>query len=249
MSGSSLTVHWLESCRTLDALDATVARLKTVRVGFPNARICVLNRQVQATAASEIAQVAGTLDCDVTRFTLSAKPYSQLGEILMDPGNQGTHVIVDSSVAFWSTCEGWEFEALIAGRLVPSFLDERRGCISMARLHPSLWWIPDAAALRARIARDYRASELGYLDAVAPYLCRDLASGAWYRFATGANLYAALKDSVHTFVPEELDCFDRIPSGGGIEAVPSGLKGLWRDQDDYYRSRAVPSVAELVFAR
>jgi len=249
MSGSPLTVHWLESCRTLEALDATVARLKTVRVGFPNARIRVLNRQVEATAASEIERVAETLDCDVTRFTLSAKPYSQLGEILIDPGNQGTHVIVDSSVVFWSNCEGWEFEALIAGRLVPSFLDERRGCISMARIHPSLWWIPNAGALQARIAHDYRASELGYLDAVAPYMWRDLASGAWYRFATGANLYAALRDSVHTFVPEELDCFDRLVSVSSNEAVPSALKGIWRDQDDYYRSRAVPSVAELVFAR
>jgi hypothetical protein len=256
----AITVHTLISCPTAEAVHCGIPLFHTLRVGFPSASVRIWDNQSCSEAAPEIARRAREIDGELRRLTYTLRGYAFLSDVVMNPEHTGTTVILDSNVRFWSSCEEWTFDALLAGRLIPSFLDEASGCINLPRLHPSFWWIPDVGALRERIVREYRASAVQQLDAFLPYIFRDLVSSAWYRFDTGANLYAALKESTQRFGAVQLDCFDcPLTVSDGTTSIPAlddrhgpppaGVRGLWRAQDEYFRTRAVPSVAELVFGR
>lgn len=265
-----ITVHTLTFSPTPETIHDATLLFKTLRVGFASARVRVVDNNSCPEAVAEIERLGAETGCEVRRLTSGTRHYAFLSDVVMNPEHVGTTVIVDPRIIFWANCEAWQVERLIAGRLVPSFLEKSGGHISLPRLHPSFWWIRDVAAMRERILRDYRRSGIGYLDAFAPYMFRDHVSGVWYRFDTGANLYAACKEDSYCFTERELDCFDHLmphndvetlgpafrSTAGGMRDIHATagvdyakLKGLWKAQEAYFRSRAVPSVAELVFGR
>jgi hypothetical protein len=245
-----VTVHTMIGIPSARRIAAELRLFETLRDGFPTARVSIVDNHSCAAAEPAIAEASARVGGRVRRVTATMSDYGFLSDVILDPGNAGPAVIVDPSVVFWSRCEDWTFEGLIAGRLIPRFVEEG-GCISLPRLHPSFWWIPDLAALRDSILRAFGRSRLGCLDAFAPYMWRDSISRIWYRNDVGANLYAALSERAQAFTAPELDAFDRP----GLEAADPGrpgddraLRGQWRAQDDYFRIRAVPTLPEMVYA-
>src|SRR5262245_65544738 len=125
---------------------------------------------------------------------------------IMDPSRKGSLIIMDPDVAFWRNCEDWQFDALLAGRLVPMFWEESSRAINFPRLHPAFWWIPDVPALRSAILEAYRGSRIGFLDPFLPY--HFYRKGRACKFDTGSNLYGVIRSRSYAFGPEELDHFD-----------------------------------------
>jgi hypothetical protein len=246
-----VTVHTMVAIPNGLRIAAGLRLFETLRQGFPTARVSVVDNNSCADAQSAIAAAAAGVEGRVRRVTATMSDYTFLSDVILDPGNVGPTVIVDPAVVFWSRCEDWTFDGLIAGRVIPQFF-EAGGCISLPRLHPSFWWIPDLAALRDHILRAFSSSRLGYLDAFAPYLWRDRTSRLWHRNDVGANLYASLRERACAFTTAELDAFDRP----GLEAADPdtacddrAIRGQWKAQDDYFRFRAVPTPPAMVFAQ
>jgi hypothetical protein len=251
-AAAPVTVHTMVAIPHSRRTTAGLRLFETIRDGFPTARLSIVDNNSCAAAEAALAAAAARVDGRVRRVTVTMSEYGFLSDVILNPGNTGPTVIVDTGVVFWDNCEGWTFDGLIAGRLIPRFFEDG-GCISLPRLHPSFWWIPDVAALRDRILRAFNRSRLGYLDAFAPYMWRDVASGIWYRNDVGANLYAAMRDEACAFEASELDAFDCAGLvTAADEEVPAGdgaIRGQWRAQDDYFRVRAVPTVPAMVFGQ
>lgn len=246
-------VHVLVDAATPARLAATARLFETLRIGFPTAPIAVLDNASPPAAAAQIERLASAAGCALQRAAARMPDYAFLSGVILDPAHDGRCAIVTGGVIFWASCEGWDIPALLAGRLLPAHVDGGRIC--RPRLNPSFWWIRDVARLRERIFRLYRGSATGFLDPFVPSLVCDEVSGVWHHYATGANLYAALRVETHAFTEPELECFDDSTDGRGGALEPPivqdyrRLKGLWRAQDEFYRSRAVPLTAELVLGR
>lgn len=233
---------------------------RTLRRGFPTAAVRVLASGIRGTSRAVFDRAAHACGCAVDHRDTAVPLYSLLSEVIMHPEHHGSAVIVDSRVVFWASCEDWRFDGLIAGRMAPACFEQESGYITMARLLPSVWWIPDVAVLRDRIFREYRRSELGALEAFLPYTFRERVSGAWYKFDVGANLYAAIHADVVSFTERELNCFDHLSDADGaarqlasahIAASTESegemddtdlisLRGLWKAQEETFRLRAAP---------
>ncbi|MEO5688338.1 MAG: hypothetical protein ABIR54_13340 [Burkholderiaceae bacterium] len=163
-------------------------------------------------------------------------------------------VIVDPDVIFWEDIEGWEFgDALMAGRLIPEFREA--SFVSRPRLHPSLFWVPNVARLRAEVARKQEAFPAW--DCIGPsprqYGCTEE-----ILLDTLAPLYEAFQAQCVAFDEQHLDCYDHIfhgshwPINAGCEhpgferftadhlLAAAGqlapLRGIWRAQQEYFDS-------------
>lgn len=246
----SLVVHALVDGSTGSRLAATSRFFETLRVGFPTARIHIVDNASPSTSTAEITRLAQTTQCDLRRTPTRMPDYAFISSVILDPSHDGAHAIITSPLIFWDACERWTPRALLSGRLIPAHLDGSRIC--RPRVSAALWWLSDVTTLRERIFRLFRGSAIGFLDPFAPCLLCDDTSGVWHRYDTGANLYAALRSEAQPFTADQLDCYEDPyggPSGADDSVVVDArrLKGIWRAQEEQYRLRAVPLTADLVF--
>lgn len=257
------TVYILTHCRRSDLLYGTTLIFKTVRVGFPTARVIVVDNDSLAAVRPTIRDQAQAAGCEYRQLSGPAR-LTHHGFIArtVQQHREGTVVFLDPDIVFWANCESWRFEGLIAGRALPRFDDAFTGCATHARLHTSFLWIEDIARLRHAI--DLLQRRYFEFDPFTPYMFRQ--GERWWRFDTGASLHAALGKAVTGFGPAELDCYDHLFCGCHLDLVAGtleetarrqleeshaiargdyrGLKGLWRVQSKYFESHGVEAAAE-----
>ena len=264
-TGRAHSIYVLPYCTSADSVYGATMTFKTLRVGFPDAEVFVIDNNTCQEAEVELVALAKQNDCRYHRLDQTIKHYTFLSEVVLNPANHGTVIILDPDMCFWERVDHWEFDGLLAGRLVPAFYEEFSGCINLPRLHTSFWWIPDVARLRDRIVDEFKRTSLGYLDAFAPFIFKDTGNATWYKFDAGSNLCAAIEQDLVLFGERELNAFDHLLVGSHMELVigslgaydqfcmrmthdwarhdPSRLRGIWRAQDTYFAQRAVPTHA------
>lgn len=260
-AGKRLTAYVLTYCQNPEALYGSTLIFKTLRVGFPTAEVHVVDNNSLPEAAARIRALAEATGCHFHGLPATREHFQLLGNLLMDPATRGTVVLLHPDVCFWRSCEGWRFDALIAGRLIPAYADELSGCVMLPHLHSQYWWVSDAARFRERVVAEYSRTHLDPRCAFSPYVFKH--DGQWYKLDVGAGLYAALREDVYCFGERELDAFDHLFGGtylnallpllqeedrsfllrahGHAERDHVRLRGLWREQEAYYQKRAVPA--------
>jgi len=255
------TVFILTYCRHMEFFYGTELVFKTLRVGFPNARITVVDNASIPEAASEVAALAKQNDCAFEHLGGRGVAHHEFIEDRLmaaasDSSVEGPLVFIDPDICFWECCEDFCFGGLLAGRLVRAFYCAALQTLMMPRIHTSFMWIPDARRLWGEIEK-IRSEHFDF----QPFLsCSMKIAGQWCRFDTGGSLYAAIPDKVSCFTEEHLNRYDHIYSGSHLDWLYpvmhpqvrelfsrihasardgdlAALRGIWKLQEQVFRVR------------
>ena len=248
----TIHIYILTWCNRLENLYGTTLVFKTLRVGFPNANVHIVDNASLPSVRSLLKQNAQECDAEFTQIKNTISHHDFIEQTL-NRQSEGTAIFVDPDVCFWENVEDWSFDALIAGRLLPKYKCEYSGCLTYPRIHTSFMWIPDVIAFREAI----QTLQTQYFE-FNPFCPVMLKLGdVWQRFDTGASLYNALPDRMYAFTEKELDSYDHLFCGTHIGSVASkirpdyallfermhkhvqidhqALKGAWRIQENYFK--------------
>lgn len=241
-------------CRVMDLLYGSLLVFDSIRTGFPNVRVTVIDNGSIPEARGPIAAAARACDAGFVQVERPRYHSALLEEVLHR--EQGSLVICDPDIVFWQSMEPIEIGGLIAGRLIPKFADPYSKTITMPRLHTSLLMIPSAPRLQQRIS-DIRQTWWDF----RPWLPYTVKMDDWYRWDTGAALLSALDESeIHVFGDKELNSYDHLFCGSHLDWVTQRfpepfcsrfvqaheaartdvgrLRGLWVDQQQFFESLA-----------
>lgn len=234
----------------------TLLVFKTLRRGFPTAQVEVFDNGSHPGVLPEIKRAAAAIGA--TFEALQPRHYADHYEWLLLKREYDARplVLLDPDVIFWESVEGWNFgESLAAGRLIPRQKEGKYDVLP--RLHPSLFWVPDVARLRA--AWSQQTSIDGIDDAIG---CRfEPKGGRVLLHDTLEPLFAGLRNRCFAFREQELDCYDHLFHGShlpinagcehpGFEAIVDGhlaaaagdlerVRGIWRSQERYFLSEHI----------
>ncbi len=217
---NAATVFVLTYCRDLELFYGTELIFKTLRVGFPNANIVVVDNASLPEARTAIEALAKRNDCLFEQIPAPGVVHHQfIQNTISSVAEIGTAehplIFLDPDICLWKNCEGFEFDGLIAGRQISGFHDEIMQTYSMPRLHTSFMWIPSARKLQDAI---WKAKARHY--DFEPFLSHSsMIGGTWYRYDTGAGLFAVLSGKVSAFTREHLDFYDHLFCGSHIDLL------------------------------
>lgn len=164
--------------------------------------------------------------------------------------------LCDTDVMFWESVEGWRFQEAMAGRRIPQFQDDFTGAITRPRLHPSLLYIEPLRVKKilTEWLRQFPVTVFNpFADMVNP-LCVPFKGKAHF-YDTLSMLYHAIGGQ--SFTEAQLDCYDhmnfgtiedlvlpRLVGGEGMRGLreliyntPIRGKGMWRQQEEYFRAK------------
>jgi hypothetical protein len=261
-----IDVFVLTYCRNVELLYGTTLLFKTLRVGFPNARVTVADNASLPEARAEIAQLARETECAFEPIDGPGIQHyefieSKIWQTSVGAGQKRRTVFLDPDICLWQSCEDLEFDGLIAGTLVSAHDDPVFKCVAMPRLHSSFLWIPDANRLRETI----RMIQTIHIE-FRPFAPVSVKLGdVWMRYDTGASLYAAIPEQVNEFSDTHRHRYDHLYCGthydlwephftGELRAVMdsvhqhaktgdlAALQGVWREQSRAW-SRAFTPLA------
>lgn len=260
-------VFVLTFCKNMDLLGGTTLVFNTIRTGFPTADLVVVDNASLPEARIAIKGRAEAVGARFLQLENEVTHWNHIANVISSQGARGPLVLVDPDIIFWESIEDWDFgDALLAGRLLPAFRDEITGTVTQERLHTSLWWIPNAPALNSAAGQlverfNFWAATYGSeFDPFVPVVLPD-GDGGFVRWDTGAAVYAALKEKCHVFTEKELNAYDHVFGGTDLDRIakripaeraeawearlrqaisdPTPLRGMWRDQDAFFRAWAV----------
>ncbi len=237
-------------CKNLDALYGSLLTFQTVRGGFPNDEIVVLDNGSLPQAIEAIGKAAQAVGARFIDTKTEVPHWVLIRQILTT--FDGPLVLADPDLIFWKPMT-FDDSALWSGRLIPKFRDEYTGCVTMPRLHTSLLSVPNPKVFIELIT----AIEKRYWEA---NMLRPAMIPSWQRFDTGAMLYAEVGGTA--FTESQLDCYDHLFAGSHFDFVSdrleakakaemveihmkakagdlASLRGIWRRQEQHFIDRRI----------
>lgn len=248
-----MKVHILATCNNDALLPYTTLVFKTLRVGFPTAKIIVHKNGLESlTARTEVAQAAFQADCEV--LECKRRKHHEWIESLLETETE-PFWICDTDIIFYESVEKeWLFSDPIAGYRIPEFHDEFTQAITRSRLHTSLLYIDPAKLKKAVENFNSVGPKTEFnprINLVHPIVLP--LNGRHYFYDTCSLLYHAVGG---TAFPEELkEKYFHFHFGTLSDIVLPRLKertdevrdlilnrpdlgrGMWRHQDEYFASR------------
>ena len=208
----------------------------TLRVGFPTFDVVVIDNGSHQEVVPKIAQAAKKVGA---RFMPTERHdfVDHYRWVLCEQQQIDSVILLDPDVVFWENIEHWSFNGLIAGRLIPDL--PKGNLTSVARIHPSLVWVPSVKKLR-----DVGATV-------------EICQKGNYFYDTLATIYQKHADKCDVFTEKHLDCYDHLFYGSHFPAVEPclsdggltysahknaacgdllSLKGIWRQQEEHFKN-------------
>ena len=245
-------VYIITYCRDLDLLYGSTLVFDTLRIGFPESEVVVIDNASLPEARAVIRKAAHEAGALFEQVPTERKHHELLREIVRTA--EVPFAIVDPDVIFWSRFDQLS-SSLIEGRLIPTFRDPYTQCLTHERLHTSLLKIPDPHALRSAMDPCGRYFEF---DPIAPAMVHR--NGVWERFDTMGGIYSVLKASCRAFTEADLDHYDHLFCGSHADRIAealgdaagafsamhqaarsndlSSVKGVWREQQRFFEAHA-----------
>lgn len=133
-------VNILATCTNPELLEATLLVFKTIRNGFPTAKINVFGNGLSETLRTEVAAAAinvGATWTTLVEYQTHDEWISWLMQIEHEP-----FWICDTDMVFFDTVEDWpRHEWFLAGRKENEFLEEWTKSVHVERLHSCLLYL------------------------------------------------------------------------------------------------------------
>ena len=259
-------VHILATCRSADLIDATTFVFRSIRTGFPTAKIVVWDNANSTFHLSEVRETVkrmpGGGDRTLVPLPTRLNHWEWIKGLVMNPANVEPIWLCDTDMAFWAPVEEWEwYDCAIAGRRMPKFYDAYSKCLTLPRLHTCLMWI-DPAQVRMELEEQAKSFDLPVFgnemaDPFKSFFCFD-PDGRRLFFDTCSILAYAVRR--HEFTAEENACFDHLHCGTYVDVMetaypgigkghrtflehPSLLRGKWPEQESFFKSLKEPTHA------
>jgi len=256
---NNINVYILSYCRRIDLFYGTELIFKTLRVGFPNANVTVVDNASLPEARKKVARLARKSDCHFEQIKNPGIRHHEFLEQILRKVAHSEHadrplVFLDPDICLWKNCESFDFPGLMAGKLIYSYNDDIMECVMMSRLHTSFLWIPNPGKLWAEITR-LRKKHFDF----QPFMSISVKMGkVWVRYDTGACLYHAIPNTMSAFTESKFDYFDHLYCGSHLDLLDpvyagnvgdfmrsihddakkgnlKALKGIWRAQNRIWR--------------
>lgn len=219
-SKKTATVFVLTYCRNVELFYGTELIFKCLRTGFPNANVVVIDNASLPEVKPEIEALAKDNDCHYEEIPAPGVVHHQfiqnvISAMAEDESGDAPLIFLDPDIYLWNNCEDFEFDGLIAGRLVGGIGDEITQSYTMPRLHTSFMWIPSARKLQDAIWK----LKARHHDFEPFQSYTSLIGEMWYRYDTGAGLYAALGGKVSIFKKKHLDRYGHLYGGSHLDII------------------------------
>lgn len=224
------TVVVLTYCRKPEFFYGTELIFRTLRVGFPNARVEVVDNASLPEVVGDVRRLAAAAGAAFESLPAPGVAHHEFIEHRLKAaasvGMKTPLVFVDPDICFWKNCEGFEFDGILAGKRIAPFRCEATQTLTLPRIHTSFQWIPDPT----RLFREIEAvkAEHGEFQPFMPYTFRW--AGSWCRFDTGGSLYAVLGHRMSAFTEKHLDCYDHIFCGSHVDLILPAMSGEERER-------------------
>lgn len=247
-------VYVVTYCRRIESFYGTELVFHSIRTGFPFADITIIDNGSIPEVLPDIRRLSDRANARLVENGES-DPHAMILEAIIRNETE-PFAIVDPDVIFWDRMDSLEGidDALIAGRLLPSFKDPYSGCHTYERLHTSMLIIPNPKALREAIT-EKRADKFEWNPFHGQMFETEK---GWTRFDTLGILYASLKDRCKAFDESRLNRYDHLFCGSHLDLVAPSfkdkpiltshdkakerrydeLKGVWRQQEEMLISMA-----------
>jgi len=239
-----------------ELLEYTTLVFKTLRVGFPTAKVHVSLNPMGCESECAIRRC-----CDVVGATHSGV-HTIHHEWIVDLLNiqHEPFYILDTDLIFYRSFEQFQFTDPLAGWRIPEFSDYFSGCITRARLHTSLLYF-NPEKVRAAFCQ-YKDQVNWTKFVTEPNLINPTAipyKGRPYFYDCCSMLYHAIGGQA--FTDAQKDCYlhmnfgtipdlvlPRLPAAEVAEQTktraailrdPELGRGQWRNQEAYYREHPV----------
>jgi hypothetical protein len=259
-----MNVFILTFCCDLKAFYGASLIFKTLRVGFPNARVKVVDNNSLPEAQDQIEILCRDNECEFKKLAGPGIHHyefidSTIYEQAKAPSSDGPIVFLDPDICLWQSIENFSFDGLIAGKKIGKFYDFITNTITMPRIHTSFLWVNNARTLFQEILR-IKAKRFDF----SPFRSFSFKmADTWYRYDTGANLYAALPGRHSFFSESHFEYYDHIFAGSHLDWIfnfyndeckemmtrthnwaktknITALKGIWREQEKIFNKSFTP---------
>jgi hypothetical protein len=260
-----MKVHILVTCRNPELIGASTMVFDTIRVGFPTARFIVWRNDgdsfdgfhKELDRYFDKSDQFGSLIPDATCRHVWNHGHGPWIEHLVET-EQEPFWICDTDVVFFQSVEGFETRSSYAGRFIPRYRCEFANAVTEPRIHPSLMLI-DPSLVRLLNFPDSTVDKfLPPMNLFNPVRIRRTMQEDHLFFDCCAGLYAATYG--HHFGPDMLQRYGHMFCGTISDLVaprlsgdaskmhennlacianPELLRGAWRQQDEYFKARAV----------
>ncbi len=250
--------------RSSDELTLATSTLTfdTIRKGFPNAQITVIDNNSCPEAFGVIRKKAEKCGVSLlSRLELKRKTHAEVIERTFKDYPNERLVLLDPDLIFWSSCEDWEFSQTLAGRFIPAHYNEYTKCMEVSRLHTSFLWINSVKQLYKDLEKTFKGTNSQYsvVDLITPRVGFYANKPMFWDTLAGA--YQAIGGE--PFTEKHLEFFDHLICGTGLDIVKSigtladkgkfledthrlvltgnltQLKGLWRQQAAIFESTRI----------
>ncbi len=180
--------------------------LDSIKTGFPTSDIHVYdNNKGRQDVVEEIT--GKCLDGGLKHILITDGPISHADWLHRMLNYRGKLAVVDGDTVWWSSVEGFKFDAPIAGMFVPRMWNEFSKCESLPRLHTSFLWIEDTMRLKKAMVHSYSAtSRYNPCNPFAPVV--QFIGGKPLFWDVGANLFHMIGGQ--HFQKEQLECYDHV---------------------------------------
>ena len=209
-------VFCITYCRNPSLYYGTSLIFKTIRVGFPDAEIVIIDN-ASAFGVDDTRKLAESVGAKFIPLSVERRHQEILADIVHSA--DVPTAIVDPDIVFWERAD--ESKCLIEGRLIPDFLDPYTGCHTHERLHTS--FLKFRPELRD-VIMDISADKFDW-QPFAPVM---LEIDGWHRWDTMAGLYASIKHLAKPFNEDDLNKYDHLFCGSHLDLVVGKLKE-WGD--------------------
>lgn len=244
-------VFCITYCRNASLYYGTSLIFKTIRVGFPNAEITIIDN-ASVFGVDTTRKLSESIGATFIPLSTARGHHNILADIIYSA--DVPTAIVDPDIIFWERAD--ESKGILEGRLIPNFFDPSSGCHTYERLHTSfLKFKPELRDIILGIFAD----KCNWQPFIPIMLEVD---GWWRRWDTMSGLYASIMHLTKPFSEDDLNKYDHLFYGSHIdwvskklgkwegffvalhEAARTGdlaaLKGAWKLQDAFFKEFGKP---------
>lgn len=253
-------IYCITYCQDEANLYGTTLTFKTLRTGFPNANVHVIDNGSLLSVRPAIHRHVVDVGATWTSLPVEVGHWQIIQSLIMEAQSAEPIVFIDPDLVFWSDVSTWMFpeETLIAGREIPSFHDPYTKAYTHRRLHTSFLWVPRPHALQQEVI-SLRKQYFEW-DPFKPVMLHQ--NDRWERLDTMGALYHALPVAkTKKFTTAQLESYDHLFAGtihnvvssnippefrrrfddthrAALKGALNELKGIWKEQDRFFASFA-----------